>query len=133
MSPEEIRILPTRVLQEILFRNRVRMNHVVEKFELVERVTKLIADEREGREREGREEEDPLRHMGREAETHREPQDEFLNLGHQTPDASPGQTSERIPNADANDVTPPKQQSTTVTVCVICQDKEANIAIVDCG
>ena len=180
------------VLKEILFHNHVNTRLLIEKSDLVERVTTLIADERRERERQEmfrqmEEEQERLRRMELEVDTHTEPLDE-LHLASEpqpplqtsdvvlepTPDTVLGQcpevladsdgTTQPLPTARTEDVTPsaamptpPEQQSSVNTqtppkstpvstsrpgmainlerngLCVICQDEEANIAIVDCG
>ena len=192
MAPEDLRSLPVSVLKEILFHNHVNARLLIEKSDLVEKVTTLIADERRERERQDvfrqmEEEQERLRQMEMEAETYSERLDELhLNSEpqrpRQTPDVDPeptpdtgfGQdpedpassndTNQPIPTVNTEDVTPPlvvptpsEQQTATNTpapprpmsgvtsrpsmainlerngLCVICQDEEANIAIVDCG
>jgi len=192
MAPEDLRSLPVSVLKEILFHNHVNARLLIEKSDLVERVTTLITDERRERERQEvfrqmEEEQEHLRRVEIEAETGRERLD-GLHLDseprppQQTPDilaeAIPGtsfgqdsevcagssDTSRSIPIADTENATPsptvqtpPEHQSAVNTqtpprpmsgltsrpamainlerngLCVICQDEEANIAIVDCG
>jgi len=145
MAPEDINSLPVSVLKEFLFRNHVDTRLVIEKSDLVERVMTLIANEGQERERQEiyrqmEEEEGRLRHMEIGTETHNERLDEpHLDSEHQTSD------SEEIPTASAVDMTNPGQQTTTNTkatltrnlerssLCVVCQDKEANIAVIDCG
>ena len=186
MAPEDLRSLPVSVLKEILFHNHVNARMLIEKSDLVEKVTTLIADERQERERQEifrqmEEEQERLRQM--EAETQRERLNEHhLDPEPQRPDVAPeptpdtelGQgnetlegsndTNQPIPTVSTEDVTPPlvvptplEQQTATNTpapprpmsgatsrpamalnlerngLCVICQDEEANIAIVDCG
>ena len=186
MAPEDLRSLPVSVLKEILFHNHVNARLLIEKSDLVEKVTTLIADERQERERQEifrqmEEEQERLRQM--EAETQRERLNELhLDSEPQRPDVAPeptpdtelGQGNEAlegsndpnqpIPTDNTEDVTPPlvvptplEQQTATNTpapprpmsgatsrpamalnlerngLCVICQDEEANIAIVDCG
>lgn len=174
MAPEDIRSLPVSVLKEILFHNHVNARLLIEKTDLVERVTTLVADERRERERQDifrqmEEEQERLRHMEMEAETPSERLGGLrLDSEHQTPDVVPEQTTEtglgrgpdtsrQIPTASVDGVTPPEQQTTANTtttpqpmsgldsrpamalglerngLCVVCQDEEANIAIVDCG
>lgn len=179
MAPEDLKSLPVSVLKEILFHNHVNARLLIEKSDLVERVTTLVADERRERERQEvfrqmEEEQERLRRTEMEVETHREQLDE-LHLPSEpqtpgiapepTPDVGPGQDPEAnqpIPTAHSEDVTTPavipalhEQQTGIDTptqptprlpgrpgmamslerngLCVICQDEEANIAIVDCG
>lgn len=185
MPPEDLRSLPVSVLKEILFHNHVNARLLIEKSDLVERVKTLITDERRERERQEvfrqmEEEQNRLRQMEMEAETHRERLDE-LHLDSEsrgpqrtpdvasepTPDTGLGQgpevlgssndTNHPIPTVDIEDATPPERETAANTptpsrpmsgldsrpamainlerngLCVICQDEEANIAIVDCG
>ena len=192
MAPEDLRSLPISVLKEILFHNHVNARLLIEKSDLVERVTTLIADERRERERQEmfrqmEEEQERLRQTEMEAEAHGERLDRLhLDSESQQPrqmsDAAPesipdtglGQDAETlagsndvnqdIPTVNTEDATPPlvvpipsEQQTASDTpnsprpmseltsrpaiainlerngLCVICQDEEANIAIVDCG
>jgi len=192
MAPEDLRSLPVSVLKEILFHNHVNARLLIEKSDLVERVTTLIADERRERERQEmfrqmEEEQERLRQMEAEAETqivrldelHLDPESEPPRRAsgvtpEPTPDTGLGQgpevlagsndTNQPIPTANTEGTTPPsvvpaplEQQTTANTpppsrplsgltsrpamamnlerngLCVICQDEEANIAIVDCG
>ena len=192
MDPEDLRSLPVSVLKEILFHNHVNARLLIEKSDLVERVTTLIADERRERERQEmfrqmEEEQERLRRMEVEVGTQAERLDQLDLASEQqphletsdvvlesTPDTVPVQgpevladsdaTNQPIPTAHPEDVTPsaavptpPEQQNSVDTItphkstsvptsrpgmainlernglCVICQDEEANIAIVDCG
>lgn len=189
MAPEDLRSLPISVLKEILFHNHVNARLLIEKSDLVERVTTLIADERRERERQEifrqmEEEQERLRRaevetqQGRLNELHLAPEPQPPR---QTPDVAPeptpgtviGQgyeipadssdTNQPIPAARTEDATPsmgdlapPEQQTVPASptphpalglasrpamaislerngLCVICQDEEANIAVVDCG
>jgi len=190
MAPEDLKSLPVSVLKEILFHNHVNARLLIEKSDLVERVTTLIADERQERERQEafrqmEEEQERVRRMEMETEIHIERLDE-LHLDsepqRQTPDVAPGftpdtglgqgpealassnDTNQPIPTVNTEDVTPPvvvptrPEQQTAANIpapprpmsgvtsrpamtinlernglCVICQDEEANIAVVDCG
>lgn len=182
MAPEDIRSLPVSALKDILFHNHVNARLLIEKSDLVEKVTTLIADERRERERQEifrqmEEEQERFRRMEMEiaSETHIEQMGELhLDSEQPVPDADPepspetglGQSSEngdssdnneRIPTTGTGDMNPPEHQTTADTpapsqsksrldtrpgmtiglerngLCVICQDEEANIAIVDCG
>ncbi|KAF9787943.1 hypothetical protein BJ322DRAFT_1046120 [Thelephora terrestris] len=180
MAPEDIRSLPVAVLKEILFHNHVNARLPIEKSDLVERVTTLVADERQDRERQEifrqmEEEQERHRRAEMEAEPHAEPLNELrLDSERQTPDVSPepgpetdsghgpsdvdpNDTSQQKLTASTDDATSPGKQTTANTptppqpmsgansrpamamnlerngLCVICQDEEANIAIVDCG
>jgi hypothetical protein len=196
MAPEDIKSLPVSVLKGVLFHNHVNARLLIEKSDLVERVTTLITDERRERERqdmfrqmEQEQEQERLRRMETEAETHRERLDELhldsdpesIPVGFGPVAVHPSATgsssnipaiptlepiavqpsvagsSSNIPDVNSNDVTPHEEQITADTtiipqpmsglnsrpaiamnlerdgLCVVCQDEEANIAIVDCG
>lgn len=180
MAPEDIKSLPVSMLKEILFHNHVNARLLIEKSDLVEKVTTLIADERRERERQEifrqmEEERERLRQMEMEAETQADQLDELhldsepqvsdvasetnteTDHGQGSGDTDTNNDSQQIPTAVTNDSSPPEQQDTTNTptppqpksgvntrpsmainlerngLCVICQDEEANIAIVDCG
>jgi len=165
------------VLKEILFHNHVNARLLIEKSDLVERVTTLITDERRERERQEifrqmEEEQDRFRRMEMDADAHTERLGELhLDSEQRTPGealepssgAGPEQgpevvgsndTNQQIPATNADDAAPPGQANTPTPpqpkhgldgrtamavnlerngLCVICQDEEANIAIVDCG
>lgn len=187
MAPEDLKSLPISVLKEILFHNHVNARLLIEKSDLVERVTTLVADERRERERQEvyrqmEEEQERLRRMEMDVETQggrlneldltsesRPPQQTPDAIPEPTPDTSsghdheaPDDTNQPISAAHTENVTPsmgdlaPEQQTTAGTptpqpalkftgrpamaiglerngLCVICQDEEANIAVVDCG
>lgn len=157
MSTSDVQALPISTLKAILFRNHVNASMVVEKSELVSKVQGLIDDERAEREAHARreeeeEEERELReameqsrreHEEREAAAERERAEQ-----HEQAEATTEEGS-----ADHSSGTPPPQPPSPEPVrgklsakaqnlashlertglCVICQDEEANIAIVDCG
>lgn len=169
MAPEDIRSLPVSVLKEILFHNHVNARMLIEKSDLVEKVTTLMADERRERERQEifrqMEEQERLRQteMGGEAhidqlnELRLGPEDQSPDVPPEGPDvASSNDISEQVPTVNTDNVASPEQQTAANTstprplsglnsraamainlerngICVICQDEEANIAIVDCG
>jgi hypothetical protein len=177
MAPEDIRSLPVSVLKEILFHNHVNARLLIEKSDLVERVTTLITDERRERERQEifrqmEEEQERFRRMGMDADVHAERLGELhLDSEQQTPNGGPepssgagpeqgpevlgsNDTNQQIPATNADDAVPPGQANTPTPpqpkhgldgriamavnlerngLCVICQDEEANIAIIDCG
>lgn len=177
MLPEDIRSLRVSTLKEILYHNHVNARTLIEKPELVERVTSLIDDERRCRqiEQEQEREQERLGRMHTETDTPTEPLVGFRpDSEQQTPNVAFEQITEphldqrpevagsndddqQIPTVSADDVAPSEQQTTTDTttapqltsglndrsamatnlerngLCVICQDEEANIAIIDCG
>jgi hypothetical protein len=179
MAPEDLKSLSVSVLKEILFHNHVNARLLIEKSDLVDRVTTFIADERRERERQEvfrqmEEEQERLRRTEAEAEAHSERLDELhLTSEPQSPRQTPGVVPEPTPDTglghgpeDPNNTDQPILAANTEAVtsseqkssanpprpnpglatrpamaislernglCVICQDEEANIAIVDCG
>ncbi|KAI0739044.1 hypothetical protein C8Q80DRAFT_1203564 [Daedaleopsis nitida] len=162
MSDEQIAALSIGSLKEILFKNHVTARLVVEKSELVARVKTLVDDERAERERKAWEEEEE-RQLEEEMRRAREedararlpsgtdagqsaegaasseavpvPQASTDGAEATPPAASPPKTATSPPSASTLS---PKAQAMAsrlerTGLCVICQDDEANIAIVDCG
>jgi len=157
MTSEAIGSLSISALKAILFINHVNAGMILEKGDLVAKVKVLAADERRERERQRaieeqeeaerverqralleqfrvqREREEGARHdHGENAAS--EPRGENNNV---EPSGADGQR-------DGSDISttppppPPKTRGTAADLertglCVICQDEEANIAIVDCG
>ncbi|KAG1720953.1 uncharacterized protein EDB91DRAFT_1340583 [Suillus paluster] len=149
MSPSSLSRLPIRMLKQILFEARVRLpTDILEKGELVARVStwldeeRAAAEERDRIEREEREQEEwERRDRERAAESSaveadaedahvHGPEDPAENVEmhdesqhHHSPSSSSPQPS-----------SPPRTTYTERSgLCVICQDQEANIAIVGCG
>ncbi len=129
-------------LKTVLFQNHVNARLLLEKSDLIERVHALLGDERQERAREAaihaREEEVVARqHAMMEEQRLREEQ-----ARHEREQAS---TVNKNAHASGNDaqqpgskVAPPPMMGTAADLernglCVVCQDEEANIAIVDCG
>ncbi|KAH9939543.1 hypothetical protein B0H21DRAFT_825125 [Amylocystis lapponica] len=150
--------LPVGALKAVLFQNHVNARLVVEKAELVERVHTLVAAERAERGRKAAEEEAErvaLEEARREREREAAGQgadamdvdvdededgegDEVRMQEDASADAPPlppkGATA---PPPAASRLSPSAQAMAShlerTGLCVICQDEEANIAIVDCG
>ena len=131
MREEGIKSLSVSALKAILFENHVNARLILEKSDLVAKVVTLVEDERIDRERKAREEEE-------EAIERQRVSTEENQMG------SDVQDEEKEPSANTdNDNSgppplPPKAQAMAARLertglCVICQDEEANIAIVDCG
>lgn len=144
MSQSSLSRLPIHTLKEILHNARVRLPpDVLEKGELVARVSAWVEEERmaaeeiERAEREEREQEERERLEREEEEeseriqaqrlaTETEPEDDHAHDEPQRHHAPPPSSPSSSPQ--------PKTTSVEKSgLCVICQDQEANIAIVDCG
>lgn len=157
MTHESIRGLSIGALKEILFTNHVNAGQILEKSDLVQKVFTLVDAERKERERQRQaEEREEMERVQRleEARRQREERERAEEHGHET-GGGDGDTSadmESGPGADgAEGTTPPVSSSPPKStaappptkgsfsslertgLCVICQDEEANIAIVDCG
>jgi len=128
MHPEGIQALSIGTLKAILFQNHVNARLILEKSDLVDKVITLIEDERRDRERKTMEEEQEKRAMEEERIMREESQRK--EEGDKGKDSSTDSVKLHP--------LPPKAQAMAATLertglCVICQDEEANIAIVDCG
>ena len=137
LREEGIKSLSVGALKAILFENHVNARLILEKSDLVAKVVTLVEDERSDRERKAREEEEAA--IERQWVLMEERRAREENQG-----SSGVQDEEREPsvNTDADNseppLLPPKAQAMAARLertglCVICQDEEANIAIVDCG
>jgi hypothetical protein len=139
MTDDEISHMSISALKTVLFQNHVNARLLLEKSDLVARVRALLGDERHERAREAaihaREEEEinARQHAMKEEQRHREEQArqdrEQDNRAH-----APGDDA-RHPEPK---ISPPPIMGTSADLernglCVVCQDEEANIAIVDCG
>ncbi|KAJ7629363.1 hypothetical protein DFH06DRAFT_1225488 [Mycena polygramma] len=141
MSDESTSSLSIHVLKGILFANHVNPGLVLEKSDLVKKVRDLVEEERRQRERqrlaEEREEQERI-------EQQRVMMEEFARAQKEKEDrekaaARPaGHSAEGSSSSTPPPPLPPKAQAMAshlerTGLCVICQDDEANIAIVDCG
>ncbi|KAA1472084.1 hypothetical protein DENSPDRAFT_777654 [Dentipellis sp. KUC8613] len=159
MSDEDIARLSISTLKSVLFQNHVNARLLLEKGELVARVKTLIDNERRERARDAairareeeeanaRAEENRLR-VEQEArertELERARAESAASAGnaeageHVHPDV-PAQTTPSVPPASTPAPPPVAPSPSAIAalerdgLCVICQDEEANIAIVDCG
>ena len=163
MSDTQVAALSIGSLKEILFKNHVTARLIVEKGELVSRVKTLVDEERVERERKAREEEAERQYeeqarAAREVLSSSSGPSQSASPaperteGVQMPVPQPATADgPAFPTADTSS-SPPKravtpQPASTLPpsaqamasrlertgLCVICQDEEANIAIVDCG
>lgn len=147
MSSSSLSRLPIHTLKQILYDARVRLPaDVLEKGELVARVSAWVEEERlAAEESERREEEDETeREERRRQEREDQEERERIRLAMETEpedaqtfrDESEGiyEESQRYHPPPPSSPSPPKTTSIEKSgLCVICQDQEANIAIVDCG
>jgi len=127
MSPDAIRSLGVGVLKGILFSNHVNATNILEKAELVTKVEALIANEKRERERQRLVEEQEeaeriaLQHHLMEEKRARDEAAAAQASGAGSSTSTPSPPPGAIPRVERDGL------------CVVCQDEEANIAIVDCG
>jgi len=132
LTDDEISHMSISALKAVLFQNHVNARLLLEKSDLVSRVQALLGDERQERAREAaihaREEEEmiarPQRAMMEEQYYREDRQDReqaHSDAHHFEPKASPPPMMRTSADLERNGL------------CVVCQDEEANIAIVDCG
>jgi hypothetical protein len=128
MTTSTLSGLSISTLKAILFQNHVNAGVILEKGDLVSKVRGLVDEERRDRAREAeirrREEEEQVEAQRAMMEEHKRNREEAKGDG-----ATKGGSTSSLP---------PKAQAMAATLernglCVICQDEEANIAIVDCG
>jgi len=137
MSDDEVSQMSISALKMVLFQNHVNARLMLEKSDLVARVHALLGDERQERAREAaihaREEEEMIarQHAMMEEQHCREEQ---VHEGRRSSAHPPvGDAQQPKPN-----VPPSPMMGTAIDLernglCVVCQDEEANIAVVDCG
>jgi hypothetical protein len=142
MTDDEVSKMSISALKTVLFQNHVNAGLILEKSDLVERVHALLGDERQERAREAaihaREEEEIIsrQHAMMEEQRCREErpregrENEYRGSNAHAPEDSAQQPKPKVP--------PPPMMGTAADLernglCVVCQDEEANIAIVDCG
>ncbi|BEJ16250.1 hypothetical protein CspHIS471_0508550 [Cutaneotrichosporon sp. HIS471] len=122
-------------LKAILYENHVRVDfkQVLEKEDLIGRVAELVADERRRLERQAREEE-------REAAEAAEATAASSAAKQPSPEAEAegegsGASGEEEKKAPKPTMSPPTGSAPDIErgVCVVCQDEEATLAVVDCG
>lgn len=132
MTDNEISQMSIGALKTVLFQNHVNVRLLLEKGDLVARVCALLGDERRERAREAaihaREEEEMIaRQYAMDEQRHWE--EEARRDEEQS-------RSTHSPEGGAEHPTPTMRTSADLErngLCVVCQDEEANIAIVDCG
>lgn len=135
MTDDEVSHLSIGALKAVLFQNHVNARLLLEKSDLVERVHALLGDERQERAREAaihaREEEEMMARQRAMMEEQYHREEQVRQDREQAHFGNDAQHSER-------QVSPPPIMGTPADLernglCVVCQDEEANIAIVDCG
>ncbi|KAJ7583650.1 hypothetical protein C8J56DRAFT_1015258 [Mycena floridula] len=133
MSPESIRALSIGNLKAILFTNHVNATMILEKEELVKKVTDLIEAEKRDRERqrlaEEQEEQDRIAQQHAMMEEHERRMRERRNAESEASSEPAPSTSPGMPSSPPKPAAPVERSG----LCVVCQDEVANIAIVDCG
>ncbi|KAF8882505.1 hypothetical protein CPB84DRAFT_1686646 [Gymnopilus junonius] len=160
MAPEAIGSLSISVLKDILFKNHVNSGQILEKSDLVKKVLTLVETEKVDRERHRQaEEREEMERLQREAERRQELERQRAAAAAAT-EASANQEQQQQDGKSPNDLSEPHPPPTSSSpkpapapapapippqvygsasslertgLCVICQDEEANIAIVDCG
>ena len=137
MTDDEVSQLSISALKTVLFQNHVNARLMLEKSDLVTRVHALLGDERQERAREAaihaREEEELIarQHAMMEEQHCR---DEQVHEGRRSSAHAPVDDAQQPkPN-----LPPSPMMGTAIDLernglCVVCQDEEANIAVVDCG
>ncbi|KAK0237670.1 hypothetical protein EDD85DRAFT_921308 [Armillaria nabsnona] len=123
MTPASISALSIGSLKAILFSNH--------KSDLVSKVTALVEDEKRERERQRLAEEQEEQER---IQRQREMMEDFERA--RQAEAQQKSETDDVPASPSPPVTPPKAPPIFTErggLCVICQDEEANIAIVDCG
>jgi hypothetical protein len=161
MNTESIGSLSISALKSILFTNHVATGQILEKSDLVKKVLVLVENEKAERARQRQmEERDEMERLQRAMETmhgtdHFERDVEEGIEGRQSRDrdqqANESEWHSDIPvdNSDRGNEDHPHTSSTPAAsppqskpsgssferpgMCVICQDEDANIAIIDCG
>jgi len=137
MTTQSIASLSIGALKSILFINHVNAGMILEKGELVKKVKDLVEEERRGRERqrilEEQEEQERIERQRVMMEEYERSHREKGERENTERTESPGASSSTVPQP-----LPPKAQAMASNLernglCVVCQDEEANIAIVDCG
>lgn len=125
-------------LKAILYENHVRVDfkQVLEKEELIGRVAELIADERKRLERQRREEEREAAETAAAAgagapPVHSPTEENGDGVGDEI--ASEEVDGEKL--APKSTPSPPTGPAPDIErgLCVVCQDEEATLAVVDCG
>ncbi|KAJ8517908.1 hypothetical protein ONZ45_g4922 [Pleurotus djamor] len=155
MTDDSIAALSIGSLKSILFRNHVVARGIIEKAELVKKVRDLVDNERRVRERaeiqrqmEEQAEQERIQQMIAEEERCRREQEGAQETGNgetasPSDDASVDADGDSKMEGAAKPIPKPTPSTTPSKahisaferngLCVICQDEEANIAIVDCG
>jgi hypothetical protein len=139
MTDEQVSKMSISALKTVLFQNHVNARLLLEKSDLVARVNALLGDERQERAREAaihaREEEI----VARQHEEQRLRDEQARREREKPPVASrKAHISEDDTYRPEPKVSPPPMMGTAADLernglCVVCQDEEANIAVVDCG
>ncbi|KAJ7033721.1 hypothetical protein C8F04DRAFT_614622 [Mycena alexandri] len=142
MSPDSVSSLSVHALKGILFTNHVNPGQVLEKSDLIKKVKDLVEEERLQRERrrlaEEQEEQERIERQRVMMEQFTRTQKEKEDRDKAAADHSAAGDSAEGASSSAPPPLPPKAQAMAshlerTGLCVICQDEEANIAIVDCG
>ena len=120
-------------LKTILFQNHVNARLLLEKRDLVERVHALLGDERQDRAREA-----AIHAHEEELAAHQHAMMEEQRLQEEQARRERELAGRNDAEQPESKLSPPPMMGTAVDLernglCVVCQDEEANIAVVDCG
>ncbi|KAF9010147.1 hypothetical protein BDQ17DRAFT_1388134 [Cyathus striatus] len=158
MSQDAISALSIGALKSILFTNHVNAGMILEKSDLVQKVLTLVDDERRERDRQRaieeaerlvreeqkRDRERQERVQAEQEQKEKDSEDNPVSTAGGSEGSGSGSSSSSggrstSPSSASPAPPPPTKQQVMQSLlertglCVICQDEEANIAIVDCG
>jgi hypothetical protein len=142
MTNEEVSHMSISALKSVLYQNHVNVHLLLEKSDLVARVHALLGDERQERAREAaihaREEEETIARQHAMMEEQRLRDEQSREQRERTHVDSVHVSGDDSDQPKSKVFTPPPILGTAADLernglCVVCQDEEANIAIVDCG
>ncbi|KAG8926884.1 hypothetical protein FRC03_001066 [Tulasnella sp. 419] len=140
LTDDELSALSSHTLKEVLHQNHVNARLILEKSDLIDKVKLLIEAERSQRQREEdarrMEEEEAIARQHRLMEELRQ-RNQMKEVEHATSTTTSEIGDASQPPDPHQDSSPSKDLKPTMLerqgLCVVCQDSEANMAIVDCG
>ncbi|KAF9030686.1 hypothetical protein BDZ89DRAFT_659518 [Hymenopellis radicata] len=129
-SPAQISALSVHTLKAILLDNHVHLGPFLEKEELVSKVKELVNSERAEEEAKRRRDEEERLQAQR---THQERERVEMERALREVEEMENRERDASGASPANDRPMPRVPLERSGICVVCQDEDANIAIVDCG